>query len=134
MYLYEKRVIKSLKVNERSKSRQFNFKKSKRTHALICLNPRSPNIFEKKLYSALMRKSYSFCILERLNTISNKFSRKKKLFELPLRSEKSGRFERILGFARSHSIVTRGSVSLSYATTTHLTCFSKFERYEINKA
>ena len=30
---------------------------------------------------------------------------------VPSRSKKAGRFEKLLGFARSHSIVTRGSVS-----------------------
>ena len=36
--------------------------------------------------------------------------------------EKAGRFEKLLGFARSHSIVTRDSVSLSCATTQHPSC------------
>ena len=44
---------------------------------------------------------------------------------VPLRSKKGGRFEKLVGFARSHSIVTRGSVSLSCATTPHPTCLSK---------
>ena len=43
----------------------------------------------------------------------------------PFRSKKAGRFEKLLGFSRSHFIVTRSSVSLSYATTPHLSCFSK---------
>ena len=43
-----------------------------------------------------------------------------------LRSEKTGKFEKLLGFARSHSIVTRDSVSLSCATTPHASCFSKY--------
>ena len=30
---------------------------------------------------------------------------------IPLRYKKAGRFERLLGFARNHSIVTRGLVS-----------------------
>ena len=42
---------------------------------------------------------------------------------VPLRSKKAGRFEKLLGFARSHSIVTRYSVSLSRATTPHPSCF-----------
>ena len=42
-----------------------------------------------------------------------------------LRSKKAGRFEKLLGFARSYSIVTRGSVSLSCATTPHPSRFSK---------
>ena len=33
---------------------------------------------------------------------------------VPLRSKKAGRFEKLLGFARSHSIATRGSVCLSF--------------------
>ena len=41
---------------------------------------------------------------------------------LPLGSKKAGRFEKLLGFARSHSIVTIGSVSLSCATTLHPSC------------
>ena len=44
---------------------------------------------------------------------------------LSLRSKNAGRFEKLLGFARSHFIVTRGSVSLSCATTPHPPCFSK---------
>ena len=44
---------------------------------------------------------------------------------LPLRSKKEGSFAKLVGFARSHSIVTRGSVSLSCATTPHNSCFSK---------
>ena len=44
---------------------------------------------------------------------------------LALRSKKAGRFKILLGFARSHSIVTRGSVSLSCATTPHPSYFSK---------
>ena len=35
------------------------------------------------------------------------------------RSKKAGRFEKLLGFARIHSIVARDSVSLSCATTPH---------------
>ena len=52
---------------------------------------------------------------------------------LALRSKKAGRFEKLLGFARSHSIVTRGSVSLSCATTPHSSCFSKSQRYKKRK-
>ena len=37
----------------------------------------------------------------------------KKQPDLAFRSKKAGRFEKLLGFARSHSIVARGSVSLS---------------------
>ena len=44
---------------------------------------------------------------------------------LPLRSKKAGRFEKLLGFARSHYTVTRGSVILSCATTPHPSRFSK---------
>ena len=44
---------------------------------------------------------------------------------LPLRSEKADRYETLLGFARSHLIVKRGSVSLSCASTPHPSCFSK---------
>ena len=44
---------------------------------------------------------------------------------LPLRCKKAGRLEKLLGFARSHPIVTPGSVSLSCATTLHPSCFSK---------
>ena len=44
---------------------------------------------------------------------------------LPLRCKKAGIFEKLLAFARSHSIVTRGSVSLSFASTSHSPCFSK---------
>ena len=42
---------------------------------------------------------------------------------IPLRSKKAGRFAKLLGFARSHSIVTRGSVSLSCASTPPLPDF-----------
>ena len=44
---------------------------------------------------------------------------------LPLRFKKAGRFEKLLCFARSHFIVTCGSVSLSCATTPHPSYFSK---------
>ena len=44
---------------------------------------------------------------------------------MQLRSKKAGRFEKLLGFAKSHSIVTRGSVNLSCATTQYTSCFSK---------
>ena len=44
---------------------------------------------------------------------------------LPLISKKAGRFEKLLGFARSHSIVRSGSVSLSCATIPHPSFFSK---------
>ena len=50
-------------------------------------------------------------------------------FLVPFRSKKAGRFEKLLGFARSHSLVTRGSVSLSCASTPHPSCFSKSQRY-----
>ena len=43
----------------------------------------------------------------------------------PFRSKKAGRFEKLLGFARSHFIATRGSVSLSCATTPHPSWFPK---------
>ena len=33
-------------------------------------------------------------------------------FEVRLKSQKAGRFEKLLSFVRSHFIVTRGSVSL----------------------
>ena len=54
------------------------------------------------------------------------FSAASNLENLPISSKKAGRFEKLLGLARSHSIVTRGSVSLSCATTLHPSCFSKF--------
>ena len=38
------------------------------------------------------------------------------LVTLPLRSKKAGRFEKLLGLARSHSIVTRSSRAPSYHT------------------
>ena len=59
--------------------------------------------------SSLLRKKFKFFLL----------------FFLPLRSEKAGRFEKLLSFAMSHSIVTLGSVSLSCATTPHPSRFSK---------
>ena len=52
-------------------------------------------------------------------------------FYLPLRSKKAGRFEKLLGFGRSHFIAARGSVSLSCATTPHSSCFSESYRYFI---
>ena len=45
--------------------------------------------------------------------------------EVPLRSKKTGRFEKLLGFTRGRSIVTRGSVTLSCATKPHPSCFSE---------
>ena len=47
----------------------------------------------------------------------------------PLRSKNAGKFEKLLGFAGSHSIVTRGSVSLSCPTSPHFFCFTKSQRY-----
>ena len=44
---------------------------------------------------------------------------------IPLRSKKTRRFEKLLGFSRSHTIVTRHSVSLSYAS------ISQSQRYFI---
>ena len=44
---------------------------------------------------------------------------------IPLRSTKAGRFEKLLCFARSQSVVARGSVNLSCPTSPHLSCFSK---------
>ena len=38
---------------------------------------------------------------------------------LPLRSKNTGKFEKLLGFTRSHSIMTRGLVSVSGANTPH---------------
>ena len=43
----------------------------------------------------------------------------------PLRSKKARIFEKLLGFARSHSFVERGSLSLSCATLPQPSCFSK---------
>ena len=48
---------------------------------------------------------------------------------MPLTFRKAGRFEKLVGFARSPFIVTRGSVTLSCATTPHPSCFSKSQRY-----
>ena len=55
-------------------------------------------------------------------TVPSKTLIKKRI---PLISKKAGRFEKLLGFARSHSIVTRGSVSLSCATRLHPSRVSK---------
>ena len=46
-------------------------------------------------------------------------------FQLQLTSEKAGRFEKLFGFARSHSFVILGSVSIFCATVSHPSCFSK---------
>ena len=46
-----------------------------------------------------------------------------KVVFLPLEPRKARRLERLLCFARNHSIVTRGSVSLSCATISHLPAF-----------
>ena len=54
--------------------------------------------------------------LQRKNALGSDF-----YSELP--SKKAERFEKLLDFARSHSIVTRGSVSLSCATTPHPSVF-----------
>ena len=42
---------------------------------------------------------------------------------VPLTSKKGGRFEKLVGFARSHSIMTRGSASLSCASKNTLPTF-----------
>ena len=60
----------------------------------------------------------------KMTCLQSRINMKKKL-KIPFRSEKAGRFEKLLGFARSHSIVTRGSVRLSCATTPHPACLSK---------
>ena len=44
-------------------------------------------------------------------------------------TRQAGRLEEVLGFARSHFIVTRGSVSHSCATTQHPSRFSISQRY-----
>ena len=51
------------------------------------------------------------------------YSKRKPTHGLPSRSQKAGRFEKLLVFARSHSIVTRGSVIFWCATTPHPSCF-----------
>ena len=51
-----------------------------------------------------------------------------KAKKLPLRSKKAGRYEKLLGFDMIHTIVTLDSVSLSSATTPHLSYFSKSKR------
>ena len=45
-------------------------------------------------------------------------------FQVPLRYEKAGRLEELLGFSRSHSFLKRGSVRLYCETTAHSSCFS----------
>ena len=45
---------------------------------------------------------------------------------------KTGRFEKFLDCARNQSIVTRGSVSLSFATTPHQTCSLKQSQFVFN--
>ena len=45
--------------------------------------------------------------------------------QVKLRSQKVGRFDKLPGWARSHFIVIRGSVSLSCGTTSHPSCFSE---------
>ena len=47
------------------------------------------------------------------------------LILLPLKDLKTEKFEELLGFAQSHSIVTRSLVSLSCATTPQPSRFSK---------
>ena len=47
------------------------------------------------------------------------------IYHLALRSKKAGRFEKLIGFARSHSIVTHDSVSLLCAITPPRSYFSK---------
>ena len=70
---------------------------------------------------------FHFCVHDKFCfvywTILWKNSYDQKFTILPSRSEKAGRFEKLLGIARSHSIVTRGSVSLSSAITPHFLFF-----------
>ena len=49
--------------------------------------------------------------------------------KLPFKSQKAGGIEKLLGFAKNHSIVTPSSVSLSSATTPQTSCFSEFYRF-----
>ena len=59
------------------------------------------------------------------NSFSHSFSNQnfgKKFLDPKIKTE---RVEKLLGFARSHSIVTRGSVSLSCAATLHSSFFSE---------
>ena len=65
----------------------------------------------------------AICCVDSVSTSMRKVGQ--VLFQLPLRSKKAERFEKLLRFDRSHYIVTRGSVSLSCATTPHPSCFSK---------
>ena len=58
-----------------------------------------------------------------LNKNDNFEERKNKAFLLPLRFKNAGRFVKLLGFARSHSKVTLGSVSLLCATIAQPSCF-----------
>ena len=81
----------------------------------------------EKYYSSL---KLPFKIVEILTKIEIRNAARTKIYcgrkvkELRLRSKKAGRFETLLGFARSHFIVTRGSMSLSRATTLQPSCFS----------
>ena len=54
-----------------------------------------------------------------LKSDKNNLQVSKNILILSLRSRKAGRFQKLLGFAKSHSIVTRGSVSLTCATKPH---------------
>ena len=95
------------------------------------MNPLSQEIFRS---STLQPRAYRFFKIFKDNQLIWDLSVPKNLLtdtrnqaELPVRSKKAGRFEKLLGFARSHSIVTRGLVSVSCATTQHPSCFSKYQ-------
>ena len=47
------------------------------------------------------------------NDLARKYTVHGRYGKKPSRSKKAGRFQKLLGFARSHSIMTRSSVSLS---------------------
>ena len=74
-------------------------------------------------------KKFGYLLLDQTETEGSTFdfiiTSLLKIYIVPLRSEKAGMFEKLLGFARSHFIVALGPVSVSCATTPQPTCFFK---------
>ena len=86
---------------------------------------RSPSFKQiKKVYSFDGDVWQSEADMNQVKTFINKLNSTFSNLNVPWRSKKAGRFGKLLAFARSHSIVTRGSVSVSCATTPHASCFS----------
>ena len=80
-------------------------------------------MFEQRLFHTQKFHFFDFIIFtsEEKRKITGKFSGNYKR----LKSQKAGRLEKLLAFARSHFIMNHDSVSLSCASTQHPPRFSE---------